>query len=84
MVEFAVYIAVFSALMFVLLRVGMVATISFIFFVNTIGVAPVGLDPGAWYFAGGFASLLLLGGIVLFAFWRTLGDRDLFGPEASA
>lgn len=82
--EFGIYMAVFTLLMLLLLRVGLVATISFAFFANTISTATIGTDPGAWYFPSGFASLTLLGAIVLFAFWRTLGERDLFGSEASS
>ena len=36
-------------------------------------------DWNTWYAPAGLASLLLLIGIAVFAFWRSLGGRDLLG-----
>ena len=54
---------------------------SVIFFINGIGSMNLGLDWKTWYAPLGFASLLLLLGVVLWAFWRSLGARGLFGED---
>jgi hypothetical protein len=74
--------AFYGALIFVLLRYGLVATISAVFFLDSSNAIIVGSDWKAWYAPPGIATILLLGGIVVFAFWRSLGSRPLFGGEA--
>ena len=67
----------------VMLRFGLVANISAIFFINTIGAMELGLDWSTWYAPYGLATLLLLMSIVFAAFWRSLGSRSLFGNADS-
>jgi hypothetical protein len=43
----------------------------------------LGTDWTTWYTPAGLASFLLLLGIAIFAFWRSLGTRELFSPEAA-
>jgi serine/threonine-protein kinase len=71
------YGAVITALIFVLLRVGLVATIAALFFVDAINGMALGWDWSAWYVPASLATLLLLVGISIFAFWRSLGGRAL-------
>jgi serine/threonine-protein kinase len=81
--EVAVYLVVYTALMFVLLRVGLLTTISAVFFANIVGSISVGLDWGTWYAPYGIAGLAMTLGLVLWAFGNSLGSGGLLG-EAGA
>ena len=73
----AIYVAAISALISVLLRFGLLATIMAIFFVNADNAMALGTDWSTWYLPAGLATFLLLAGIAVFAFWRSLGGRSL-------
>ncbi|MFN7997285.1 MAG: serine/threonine-protein kinase [Bryobacteraceae bacterium] len=75
----SIYIGMYGVLVWVLLRLGLVATIATVFFIDTINHITVGIDWKAWYAPSGLATLALLLAIAIFAFWRSLGSRDLFG-----
>jgi hypothetical protein len=79
-----IYFCMFAVLIFVLLRRGLVALFSMIFFVNSCGTAMVGADWTTWYAPYGLASLALLLAVALFAFWRSLGSRELLGTVPPA
>ncbi len=81
LVIMALYIVVYGALTFVLLRSGLVATISTLFFANSGNAVILGTDWNTWYAPYGIASLSLLIGIAVWAFWRSLGGRDLLQGE---
>jgi len=53
-----------------------------VFFLNTIDDLGLGGDWKAWYVPSGLATLALLLGIAIYAFWRSLGTRDLFDEAA--
>jgi serine/threonine-protein kinase len=79
-----IYFALFAVLIFVLLRLGLVAAMAAVFFLNSCGSIVVGSDWSAWWAPYGVATLAMLIGIALFAFWRSLGSRELLasaGPE---
>src|ERR1019366_5973625 len=78
------YVVIYSALAFVLLRYGLVATIATVFFGDGGNSILLGWDWNTWYAPYGIASLLLLIGIVVWAFWRSLGGRELIGDEAES
>ena len=80
----ALYIVVYGALAFVLLRSGLVATISTLFFADSGNSVLLGGDWNTWYSPAGLASLLLLAGIAVYAFWQSLGGRDLLEGEEPA
>jgi serine/threonine-protein kinase len=82
-VMIGLYIVVYGALAFVLLRSGLVATISALFFAESGNSVMLGVDWNTWYAPAGLASLLLLVGIAVFAFRRSLGTRDLLDGEDS-
>jgi hypothetical protein len=85
LIVMALYIVVYGALAFVLLRSGLVATIATLFFADSGNAVTLGMDWNTWYAPAGLASLLLLAGIAMFAFRLSLGERDLLdGEEASA
>ena len=76
------YVAIYSALAFVLLRCGLVATIVAVFFVDSGNAILLGWDWNTWYAPYGIATLLLLIVIAVWAFWRSLGERELIGEDA--
>jgi predicted Ser/Thr protein kinase len=84
LVIMALYIVVYGALTFVLLRSGLVATISTLFFADSGNTVILGTDWNTWYAPYGIASLSLLIGIAVWAFWRSLGGRDLLQGEDAA
>ena len=63
-------------------RIGLVATLSFLFFLNGINHIALGLDWKTWYTPYGIAEALFLLSISVFAFWRSLGSRGLIGSDA--
>jgi serine/threonine-protein kinase len=75
------YLVATAALIFVLLRFGLVATIAAVFFINAANCMALGTDWSAWYMPASIATLLLLVGIAVFAFWRSLGGRALIEGE---
>jgi len=76
------YLAVITALIYVLLRLGLVATIAATFFVDAIGGIALGKDWSTWYVPASLATFALLVGIAVFAFWRSLGNRELIEADA--
>lgn len=71
------YLVATAALIFVLLRFGLVATIAAAFFIDAVNTMALGTDWNAWYMPASIATLLLLVGISVLAFWRSLGGRAL-------
>jgi serine/threonine-protein kinase len=70
-------IVIFGILFFVLLRLGLVATISAMFFVNVIDSVSLGTDLSTWYAPTGIATLAVLLGLIAWAFRQSLGDQQL-------
>ncbi|HEV2448014.1 MAG TPA: serine/threonine-protein kinase, partial [Candidatus Sulfopaludibacter sp.] len=79
----AIYLVIYFALFMVMLRFGLVATISAVFFVNSFQMIVIGLDWTTWYAPYGLATLVFLLAIAFGAFWRSLGSQTLFGGEAA-
>jgi hypothetical protein len=71
------YLVATATLIFVLLRCGLVATIAAAFFIDGVNAMALGADWNAWYIPASIATLLLLVGISVWAFWRSLGGRAL-------
>jgi len=80
----AIYVVLFAVLIFGLLRFGLVATISAVYFINSFSAITLGADWKTWFAPAGLATLLLLLGIAMFAFWRSLGSRELIGHDEAA
>ena len=80
----AVFAAIYMLLIFVLLRLGLVAIIALVFFIKAWNAMSLGTDWKAWYAPSGLATMLLLLGIACFAFWRSLGSRELLAGEDPA
>jgi serine/threonine-protein kinase len=80
-VKMAIYISLYAVLGFVLLRFGLVATMATVYFINAFNGIMLGGSWRAWYTGPGLATLLLLVSIAVFAFWRSLGTRDLISGD---
>ena len=78
MIEAGLSTVIFSVLIFVLLRFGLVTIMATTFFLNSFNDLTLGTDWKTWYAPAGLAVFLLLLGISTFAFWRSLGSRELF------
>jgi hypothetical protein len=79
LIAIGLYLAIYTVVAYVMMRMGLVATIALIFFVNSFSGLWLGSDWTTWYAPTGVATLALLLGIALFAFWRSLGGRELLG-----
>jgi uncharacterized membrane protein len=69
--EIGIYVGVYSVLIFVLLRLGLVVSMAAVFFIDTIGTITLGTDWKTWYAPSGLATLVLLLSVAVFAFWRS-------------
>jgi hypothetical protein len=79
----AISIGIYSVLILVLLRLGLVATMAAVFFIDSFNLITLGTDWKTWYAPAGLASFALLLGIAVFAFWRSFGSHELFAPPAN-
>lgn len=83
-IELAAYILLFSALIFCLLRFGLVVAVSAVFFLNTINGATVGTDFSTWYAPTGLVTLALVLAIALYAFRVCVGETNLIESKTDA
>jgi len=77
------YLVVYFGLFTLMLRLGLLATVSAIFFLNAIDSILLGFDWSTWYAPYGFATLVMVLAIAIFTFYRSLGSRTLLGGEAA-
>ena len=75
------FMAIYAVLIYLLLRWGLVASITTIFFVNAFNNITLGTNLKTWYTPAGLSTFLLLLGIAVYAFWRSLGGRELIGDN---
>jgi len=78
-VDLASYFAAGLLIMFGLVRFGMLTTIVAVFVVNYTGQMQMTSDPKLWFMPGSIASLILVGALAVYAFWRSLGTQSLVG-----
>jgi len=78
-----VYFGICVVLVSVLLRYGLVTIIAAAYFINSLDAIMLGGNWTAWYAPAGLASLTLLLGIAVYAFWRSLGRRELMGGSVA-
>ena len=76
-VEGLIFTAIFFALALILLRMGMLANIAAIVFINTIERVNLGPRLNTWYTPYSLATMALLIAIAIYAFWRSIGSRTL-------
>jgi serine/threonine protein kinase len=81
-VKTAIYLFLFSVLLMVLLRYGLVTIMAACFFIDTFDSVGLGSDWKTWYAPAGLANVALLMGIAVYAFWRTLGSSDRLDEAA--
>jgi serine/threonine-protein kinase len=77
-----IYVTIYAVLLFLLLRLGLVATIATIYFLDTFNAIVLGSDWTTWYAPSAIATIALLLCISVFAFRTSLGDRQLLGSES--
>jgi hypothetical protein len=82
--DLPIYVGIFGAFTFMLLRMGMVPAIVGIFVINLSSRLAVPLEPGSWYTPYMVSILLLFASISLFAFWRSVSRPARTEPERSA
>jgi predicted Ser/Thr protein kinase len=70
-VDVPLYLGIYFAFGFALLRMGLVPTIVGVFVVNVIAGMPVSGDFSAWYNPVTFVELALVATIALYGFWRS-------------
>lgn len=73
---FPVMLAVHWGLMFVLIRIGMLATSVAVFTINILLNNPATLDPQAWYTLPSYLRLAVVMGIGVFGFYASRGDGN--------
>jgi len=78
----AIYLFVFGVLLMVLLRYGLLTIIAATFFIDSFDSLGLGGDWKAWYAPAGLATAALLAAIAIYAFWRSLGSREVFDEAA--
>jgi hypothetical protein len=79
-----IWIALYGALIFTLLRFGLVSTIAAVFFIDSYQYITVSTERTTWATGPGLTYLALLIAIAVFAFWRSLGSRDLIAQDAGS
>ncbi len=80
-VEGLLLLTIFAVLALILVRMGLVSSAAAILFINTPDRINLGPGLSGWYTPFGLATVALLVGIAVYAFWRSIGDRTL-GDEA--
>ncbi|HTB14445.1 MAG TPA: serine/threonine-protein kinase [Bryobacteraceae bacterium] len=75
--KIVIYLILYAILMFVLLRVGLVTTVSAMFFLNALNRICLGSDWKAWWAPEGLATIVLILAVSSYAFWRSMGVQDL-------
>jgi hypothetical protein len=71
----------FAALLFVLMRFGIVSVVFCEFIFGLLSGYPATLDTSAWYFGYGFIAIAMFVVIVLYAFRYSLGGRPLLASS---
>lgn len=80
-VDLGAYALVGFIIMFGIVRFGMLTTIVAVLVTNVIGQTTTASDPMLWFMPWAYATLLLVAGIALFGFWRSLGGQSLVGDS---
>ena len=79
--------SLYSALIFLLVRYGLIVSIVAMYFLNSFNYVLLVFNWKTFYAPSGIATGALLLGIVIYAFWRSLGNRRYAAdsePEASS
>ncbi len=82
LLERLVLLTIFTVLALILIRLGMVSTVAALFFINTMDRINLGPGLKSWYTPYGLATMALLVGISVYAFWRSIGARTIGDVES--
>lgn len=76
-VDATIYFLVSLAITFGLVHFGLLTTLVAVFTTNALGNSFASTDLSAWFMPYTVATILLVAGIAIFAFWRSLGTQSL-------
>jgi len=79
---YGLYVVVYGVLLMIMLRLGVVATMSTMMFLNLIGASPMGTNLTTWYAPNGLAVSALILVVAGWSFYKALGNQDLLGDSA--
>ncbi|HKB04437.1 MAG TPA: serine/threonine-protein kinase [Gemmataceae bacterium] len=68
-----------AAVVFLLLRVGVLALIAWSFVAYATQLVPLTLDPSAWYRVASLTKMLAIAGLAAYGAWASVGGRPVFG-----
>ena len=80
--KLAVLLGIYSLISLTLLRMGIIPGMMAFFAVNALGKIPLDTHLSSWYAPYGLATMAMLISLVTFAFWRSIGTRQLVDEEA--
>lgn len=78
-VDAGAYFLISLAIMFALVRFGLLTTVVTVMTTNMLGRAECTTDFNAWYMPYTVATLVFVAAITLFGFWRSLGNQQIVG-----
>lgn len=77
-----IYISIYGVILLTQIRFGLLTTVVGLFFINAISRFLPNNDFTAWYMPNTVAMMILLIGLSIFFFWRSLGDQKLIKGSA--
>jgi hypothetical protein len=78
-VDAVIYIGLFMLLFYCIIRYGLVSAAILLLTINALGGASLSADFNTWFAPGGIATAVLIGGLAVFGFWRSMGNQE-FAP----
>ena len=81
LVDGSVYLLVSLGIVFALVRFGLLTTIMAVAAANALGRMANVTDLTAWFMPYTVATLLMLAGLAIYGFWRSLGGQNLVGED---
>jgi serine/threonine-protein kinase len=78
-IDIPLYAIIYLVILVALMRFGLLSGVVCLCFANALGRSAVNSDFTVWYMTGTVATMILLIAVVLFFFWRSLGDQKLVG-----
>ena len=79
-IDYPLYLCVYAAFSFALLRMGLVPTIIGIFVVNVMGSIPISGEFSAWYNPVTFVEFAMIAAIAIYGFWRSQSANPSRSP----
>lgn len=75
--DYPIYVFIYGVILITQIRFGLLTTVVSLFFINAIGRILANNDFTTWYMPNAVAMMILLIGLSIFFFWRSLGDQKL-------